>query len=539
MTGSIARTRPPRGEAADFRRIDAREDLEAWVEDAAHYPGGSTPEVLFPRTEADVAAIVRAGQPLLVVGAQSSLTGGATPRGERVVATARLAGIDTVGVDRVRVGPGVALAELDATLRAAGRSYPPIPTYDGATVGGTVATNAAGAATFKHGSTRAWIEALTIVLADGEVLEIERGQVAASEAGVFVIESSTGRETHVPVPRYRMPDVPKRSAGYHAAAGMDLVDLFVGSEGTLGIVVDVVLRIVSPRPAIFAGFVPMPDDAAALALVADLREASKRVWSGADVDDADVAAVEYMDRRCLELLREDGAPARLGVRLPDTAGAAVLFQAELDASYDRRRAFEELARMDDATADSPLLRVCRILAAHGAFETSTPVLPEETARFEALLGLREAVPETVNRRISERRRSIDASITKSSGDVIVPFDRFEESLQRYREILASHDLDHAIWGHASDGNVHPNVLPRSGADMERARRAQLEIGAVAIELGGCPMSEHGVGRNPVKQELLRRLYGDRGVEEMRAVKRALDPRGILAPGVLFTAESRP
>ena len=91
----------------------------------------------------------------------------------------------------------------------------------------------------------------------------------------------------------------------------------------------------------------------------------------------------------------------------------------------------------------------------------------------------------------------------------------------------------AVWGHISDGNLHPNVLARSFADVESGRAAILEVGREAIRLGGSPLAEHGVGRNRVKQQLLEELYGREGIEEMRAVKRALDPRWTLAPGVLF------
>jgi FAD/FMN-containing dehydrogenase len=106
-------------------------------------------------------------------------------------------------------------------------------------------------------------------------------------------------------------------------------------------------------------------------------------------------------------------------------------------------------------------------------------------------------------------------------------------MARYRDILERQSLRYAIWGHVSDGNVHPNILAGSAAEMERARVALLQIGQAAIDMGGCPMSEHGTGRSAVKKELLRRLYGDAGVESMRAVKRALDPGCALAPGVLF------
>jgi len=102
-----------------------------------------------------------------------------------------------------------------------------------------------------------------------------------------------------------------------------------------------------------------------------------------------------------------------------------------------------------------------------------------------------------------------------------------------RRLFAERDLDLAVWGHISDGNVHPNVIPRRGDDVIKGRDAILALGEWVIGQGGCPLAEHGVGRNPIKQELLRELYGDAGIEEMRAVKRSLDPEYKLAPGVIF------
>jgi D-lactate dehydrogenase (cytochrome) len=117
--------------------------------------------------------------------------------------------------------------------------------------------------------------------------------------------------------------------------------------------------------------------------------------------------------------------------------------------------------------------------------------------------------------------------------MIVPFERFAEMMALYRDGFAARGLDFAVWGHISDGNVHPNVLPRSYDDVERGKDAILEFGREVTRLQGCPLAEHGVGRNAVKQALLRELYGDAGIEQMRAVKRALDPEWTLAPGVIF------
>jgi D-lactate dehydrogenase (cytochrome) len=115
----------------------------------------------------------------------------------------------------------------------------------------------------------------------------------------------------------------------------------------------------------------------------------------------------------------------------------------------------------------------------------------------------------------------------------VPFESLGEMMQIYRAGYAARGLDFAIWGHISDGNLHPNVLPRSYDDVVAGKEAVLEFGREAARLGGCPLAEHGVGRNPTKQRLLAEMYGPAGIAEMRAIRAAFDPDGRLAPGVLF------
>ena len=140
----------------------------------------------------------------------------------------------------------------------------------------------------------------------------------------------------------------------------------------------------------------------------------------------------------------------------------------------------------------------------------------------------------MNRRVGDARRTVDPRIDKTAADMIVPFDRFAEMMHIYRDGFTRRGLDHAIWGHVSDGNVHPNVIPRTFDDVVAGRDAILEFGREAVRLGGCPLAEHGVGRSALKQALLRQLYGDAAIEEMRAIKRAIDPDGKMAPGVIFT-----
>ncbi len=536
MPGSRARARPPRG---GIRRPPLSRDpdvVSSFLHYAAHFPGGHAAAVAIPCTEGEIAAVLRDATSVLAIGAQSSLTGGATPLGEVVLGTARFNDIASIGADRVRVGSGVTLVDLDATLERESRYYPPAPTFFGAFVGGTIATNAAGAATFKYGATRAWVDGLTVVLATGDVLDLERGAVTADRDG-FEIELASGT-VRVPIPAYRMPDVPKLSAGYYARPGMDLIDLFIGSEGTLGIITEATLRVVPHRPAQCIAFVPFRTRSAAIDFVRRMRETARRTWKTGDPRGIDVSAIEHLDARSLALLREDGADRLNGVAFPRETAVALLIVLEVPPGTTSEAAFDEIGRAAQPDApDTPLVRFCRALDAAGVLEHVQLAVPGDRRRAAQLFAFREAVPEAVNRRVGQAQQAIDRRIEKTAADMIVPFDRLEELLTIYDQGFRARGLDAAVWGHISDGNVHPNVLPRTAADVDAGKEAILEFGRAAIRLGGSPLAEHGVGRNPIKQRLLRELYGDAGIEQMQRVKRALDPEWKLAPGVLFPKQT--
>ena len=528
------RVRAPRGEvvAADVTRDP--DVIARHLEDAAHYTGGHAAGVAYPRTEADVAQLVRTARRILPVGAQSSLTGGATPFGDVVLSTARLTRTVDVSSSRIAVEAGVSLEDVQAALRPHGAAYPPVPTFTGALAGGAAATNAAGAATFKYGSTRDWIEGLTVVLASGDVLDLTRGEVFERD-GTFTIHTGKG-PIRIPVPSYRLPRVAKHSAGYFAAPGMDLVDLFIGSEGTLGVITSVTLRALSPAPAISVALVFCPSEDRALELVQQLRDSSIRTRLDGDARGIDTSAIEYIDDHSLALLRAHGDLARLHVQIPPQSAVALIVQLELPAGTTPADAYDQIgAALQPDAPDTPLVRFCLALERRGLLDTTELAAPGDVARQAELLRFRESVPAEVNRLVGRAKTQTDARIEKTAADMIVPFERFGEMMERYRRGFESRGLDYAIWGHVSDGNVHPNVVPNTYQDVVRGREAILEFGLEVARLGGSPLAEHGVGRNVVKQALLRQLYGDRGIEEMRAVKRALDPDWKLAPGVIFPA----
>lgn len=513
MSRASHRARAVEMSTAEVPPVDDRPDIvESFLGDAAHMPGGRAAGITFPQTLAEVSGLVARAPHVLPIGARSSLTGGATPRGDIVLSTRALNDFTVLSSDTVRVGAGLSLGELQRQLAAIGRYYPPVPTYDGAFVGGTISTNAAGAATFKYGSTRRWVEALTLVLADGSVLSISRGEFTASGDGLFEVELPSGRIVGVPVPTYTMPDVPKLSAGYFAHPAMDLTDLFIGSEGTLGVVVDATLRTIA-RAARAIALVRCASDAQAIAVATALRQEAAAAWRGRGA--LDVAAIEFVERHALALL-SDEAVARAGVDRAHGDEAWLFVQIEVGTGED-----EALQRLGD------------VLDAAGVEADADIAMAGDERGAERLFGLREAVPSGVNARVADVQSRVHPDVHKTAGDMIVPFDRLADSLDAYRRAFERRGLEYAVWGHVSDGNLHPNVVPRGIEDVERGEEAILEIAREVGAMGGAPLAEHGVGRSMLKQRLLRELYGDAGIDQMRAVKRALDPTWKLSSGVIF------
>jgi D-lactate dehydrogenase (cytochrome) len=332
-----------------------------------------------------------------------------------------------------------------------------------------------------------------------------------------------------------MPQTPKLSAGYFAAPAMDLIDLFIGSEGTLGVVTEATLRVLPVRPAMCLAFVPFAQRAGALAFVRQVRGLARDTWRTRDPHGIDVSAIEHMDARCLELLREDGVDRAQGVNIPPGTEMALLVTLELPPDTSGSRVYEDIGNAREVDApDGALRRFCRLLDAAGVLDEVEVAVPGDQSRADQLLAVREAIPASVNQRVGRAKQTIDPRIEKTAADMVVPFDRLDELLTAYETGFGARGLDVAIWGHISDGNLHPNVIPRSFADVESGKAVILELGREAIRLGGAPLAEHGVGRNPVKQQLLAQLYGRDGIEDMRAVKQAIDPEWKLAPGVLFT-----
>ena len=475
----------------------------------------------------------RHGWGVTVSGARTGITAGAVPNGGLVLSLERMNRV--LGLRRnengdffVRCEAGVRLGDLQKSLqtgmfvdftnwdgesksllpdlREAKLFYPPDPTETSAAIGGTVACNASGAHTFGYGPTRPYVEAMHIVLADGSELDLRRGEWLADADGTFDLETADGAVLHGRMPSYPWPKT-KSAAGYFSG-GRDVMDLFIGSEGTLGVVTDVELRLI-PRPE--RSIMVMcfwPEEATALAFVRALRTERKELG---------LEAVEYFGADALDMLRERrnrlGAASGVPACLEDDMRYGVFL--DVGCSVERER--DVLDRLQT---------IIRNLG--GKPETCWCATENDTR--ERLRLFRHALPETVNGLIAEIRRQYP-TVTKLGTDMAVPDEYLEAYVAMFHEELGKAGLRYVTFGHIGDNHLHVNILPRNPDEYAKGRALYFELAKRVVAMGGSPAAEHGIGK--LKTDFLKLLIGEKGVEEMRAVKLLFDPRGMLGQKTLM------
>lgn len=488
------------------------DEIQSYLTDASNMRGGFATRVLFPVNAEEVAdALSEATQtntPVTVAGAGTGITGGRVPFGGIVLATDRLAAIQeitaTTNGGQATVQAGVLLCDLQTAVTAQDLFYPPDPTEWSSFLGGNVATNASGARTFKYGPTRNYVRRLQVVLATGERVELARGQLFADAGGRVRIPTTSGRVIEAQLPGYQMPQTRKHAAGYFVAPGMDALDLFIGSEGTLGVVTEIEVALL-PRPAgLLSGVVFFASEADLLAFVRAAREQSWQTRQTASAG-LDARALEYFDEQSLNFMRSRHP------RIPDNVAGAIFFEQEVT----------------EATEDALMNAWLELLEQHHARLDDSWFAVNESDQ-QALRDFRHALPVAINEWITRHKQR------KVATDIAVPDEAFATLLRFYQETLLAAGLQSVTFGHIGDNHVHVNILPRDGNEAALAHELYGRFIARGIELGGTISAEHGIGK--LKREYLQLLYSEQHLREMAALKRAFDPAGILGRGNLLAEE---
>jgi FAD/FMN-containing dehydrogenase len=442
-----------------------------YLTDASGFSGFAQ-QVYAPANEAAVMEILQAATrdstPVTIAGAGTGLTGARVPQGGIVLSLEKFRKLE-IGTGSARVGPAVTLLELRDAAAPSRQFFAPDPTEITASIGGVIATNASGSRSFRYGSARRHILALRVALMNGRIVEYRRGD-----------------RVDFDVPTIPLPATTKNTAGYRLAPGMDWIDLFTGSEGTLGVILEAEIALL-PIPAnLFGGVVFFPSDEKALDAVDAWRPHQE------------LRMLEYVDRNSLDLLRGRYP------EIPKQALAALLIEAE----GDEVDAWEE-----------------RLAAAGALLEASW--FATDARDRERFRKFRHSLPELVIDVVVRR------GFLKMGTDFAVPLDRSREMLAYYREHLEQKlPSRYVIYGHIGDAHVHVNMLPGSEPEAQTASELLDVFARHAVQLGGTISAEHGLGKR--KAKLLPLQYAPEHIEAMKAVKRRLDPSWLLGRGTLFT-----
>jgi glycolate oxidase len=413
--------------------------------------------VVLPETNEEVSAVVRIASqydvPVVPRGMSSGLAGGSIPvRGGIVLSLTRMNRILEIDKENMTatVQAGVVTADLQAEVEKLGLFYPPDPaSVKQSTIGGNVACNAGGPRCLKYGVTGNYVLGLTVVLADGRVVQ----------TGGKAIKYVTG---------------------------FNMNQFFVGSEGALGVITEVILRLICKPPYARTALVHFPT-------LADASRSVQAVLTRGLVP----AAMELLDETAIECIEE---AMQLGLPLDVEA----LLVVESDGADE-----ESVCREIDAIAD-----ICLETGA-----SRVDVARDEEERAE----------------LWRARRSISPSLARKAPnklgeDITVPRSAIPEAVRRIKAISAKYGLPIVVFGHAGDGNLHPNILfdRRDPAQWEKVEQIVGEIFQVALALGGTLSGEHGIGT--FKLPYMREALGPASINIQWRVKQALDPQNILNPG---------
>lgn len=403
--------------------------------------------------------------PVTMAGGQTSTTGASLTDRGLLLSMRGLQGITDIDhiAKTVRVAPGEYLGPLKRTLAAEGLLLAPDPTSEeDCTIGGAIACNASGARSLRYGPTRSHVLGLRVALISGEVLELRR------------------------------PSLEKNTVGY--APVHDLVDWFIGSEGTLGVILEAELSLL-PLPAWVVGLsIPFASETDALAFVVAARQSPA------------------LAPRCLEFL--------------DAGAFAIARTAASDATWAVGAGALIYTELSGRDGDEPPLDEWLALASEfRALEDDIRVYEGEAALRDARR-LRHAVPATMHERAAPFRAHGGRRV---STDWAVPYARLGDALAASRRAVAERGLEPPVtFGHAGNGHPHQNFVARDGAELERITDAVSATLRDVIALGGTVAAEHGIGK--IKARWLPLQMSETQRRMMRAVKHELDPNGLLAPG---------
>lgn len=480
-------------------------EIQDYLKDASNTKGYCD-AVVYPENTNDVVSILKRANAekikITVCGNRTGLSGGSVPTGGIVLSTERMNTILEINEEEkfAIVEPGVLLSDFLKELKPKNLYYPPDPTELNCFLGGTVATNASGSKTFKYGPTRDFVIGIEIVLPTGEFLVLERGKNLAQKSKLSLF-TENGSQVELIIPSVKF-HLTKNTAGYFCREGMDAIDLFIGSEGTLGILTKLKLRLLPAPQKVLSAVIFFNSENDGLDFIEESRNESLNSRKNKLYFSIDALALEYFDKFALDFLRDDFP------NIPLDAESAVWFEQELK---------------EDSSHQITELWINLIEKHNGDLNHSWIAMNEKDK--SQFVEFRHRISTKVNEFISSR------NFRKLGTDFAVPDNELKNFYFQLKNDATKAGLDYVIYGHFGNSHIHLNMLPKNSKEFETAKNLYNDMCLSAIKSGGTFAAEHGVGKN--KKMLLYKMYDEKVIAEMWRIKQTLDPNMILGSGNIF------
>lgn len=482
------------------------DSYQDYLRDESNLVGDSADVIVFPKNAEELSSFLEKNQDSIIIasGARTGVVGGAVPRKVNskkhcIVSLTKCNQIGEIEFDSgeacIRVGAGVSFFDLEEKLTSFCSEYffPVDPTEKWASFGGAASTNASGARSYYYSSMRKWIKSLEVVLVDGTILQLERGDRAGYD-----------------LPSIDKPKT-KNSIGYFVDQTSDLIDLFVGAEGTLGIITSLVLKLERRPNQILTQLQFFSTSESALDFVNYLR--------GAFLNEC--LSIEFLDNRSVEI----------GLAQFKTTSDDSLSQ-QIEKICNQGAKFSVCAEFKISSEDEFLgiyEKISDFLAqVNESIENSICGTSDEEIKI--IKKFRHSVPEGVNKAISLAKQK-EPSIRKVGTDMAVPQEKLKEVYEMYDQTLSNFGIEYCILGHAGDSHFHVNLLPNTKEEMDRALELYKIFAEKIVKMGGAVSAEHGIGR--IKKDFLKMQINQKEFDKFRKIKKIFDPEGRLNPGILF------
>lgn len=479
---------------------DKKEQFLAYLEDTSNIKGEAS-LLYIPQNKKELSWSISEcrdkNMPFTMSAGRTGTTGGCTPYQGAVISLERLNRIIDIDKENqvAEVESGVSLENLEKEANKAGLTLRASPTEPLALIGGAVSTSASGVRGFGYGGIRNYILEIEVFLTNGCVLNIKRGDII-SKSKLFDFKAG-GRDFKFRVPSYRMPRV-KSQAGYFVSDDMDLIDLFIGSEGTLGVLASCKVKLQKVPFNMFDGLVFFKKENDALLFVSKVKDLKKR-------GGLHPSSLEFFDRNSLNMLRQEFS------FIPICKGAVY---------------FEQEVRADDEYKS--LIDKWQSLIEESGASCDDSILADTPRERERIFEFRHKLPQLINEFLRKNNQ------VKTASDIAVPWENFFSMYDFYKKTGESSRINYVNFGHIGESHLHFNFLPVSGEENLKARAYIESFCRRASDLGGTVSAEHGIGK--IKKPYLRIMYNEKEIKEMAGIKKYFDSTCLLGLDNIFDKE---